>query len=68
MRLLIGVDGSEPSRVACALVASRSWPAGTRVRLVAHDVLVHSHASMLVVRGPVPARARRTSAVAIAAV
>ncbi|HSK92941.1 MAG TPA: universal stress protein [Candidatus Angelobacter sp.] len=35
MRVLIGVDGSEPSRVACELVASRSWPPETRVRLVA---------------------------------
>jgi nucleotide-binding universal stress UspA family protein len=34
MRLLIGVDGSEPSRVACDLVTSRSWPAESRVRLV----------------------------------
>jgi nucleotide-binding universal stress UspA family protein len=35
MRVLIGVDGSEPSRTACELVASRSWPPETHVRLVA---------------------------------
>lgn len=35
MRLLIGVDGSAPSDVACEFVASRSWPTESRVRLVA---------------------------------
>lgn len=35
MRVLIGVDGSGPSRVACDLVASRSWPAESVVRLLA---------------------------------
>lgn len=34
MRIVIGVDGSEPSRLACDLVASRSWPTGTRACLV----------------------------------
>lgn len=34
MRIVIGVDGSQPSRVACDLVASRSWPAGSTGRLV----------------------------------
>lgn len=35
MRILIGVDGSAASDVACELVANRGWPVGTRVRLVA---------------------------------
>jgi nucleotide-binding universal stress UspA family protein len=35
MRIVIGVDGSAESAVACELVADRSWPAGTEARLVA---------------------------------
>lgn len=35
MSIVLGVDGSECSRVACELVAAMTWPAGTRVRLVA---------------------------------
>jgi nucleotide-binding universal stress UspA family protein len=35
MRIVIGVDGSSASAVACDLVASRPWPIGTRVSLVA---------------------------------
>jgi nucleotide-binding universal stress UspA family protein len=34
MRILIGVDGSRASSVACDLVAGRKWPIGTRVTLV----------------------------------
>jgi len=34
MRIIIGVDGSHASGVACELVASRTWPIGTRVVLV----------------------------------
>jgi len=34
MRILIGVDGSPASAVACELVADRSWPEGTQIRLV----------------------------------
>jgi len=35
MRIVIGIDGSAASRTACELVATRSWPVGSRVRLVA---------------------------------
>jgi len=35
MRILVGVDGSRASRAACEFVGSRTWPAGTRVRLLA---------------------------------
>lgn len=35
MRIIIGIDASAASRVACDLVASRSWPASSQVRLVA---------------------------------
>ena len=34
MRIIIGVDGSRASSVACELVANRSWPIGTRVTLL----------------------------------
>ena len=34
MRILIGVDGSRASTTACELVASRTWPIGTRVTLL----------------------------------
>ncbi len=34
MRIVVGIDDSTVSRVACELVCSRTWPAGTRVRLV----------------------------------
>lgn len=34
MRIVLGVDGSVASRVACDFVAGRSWPTGTRIRLV----------------------------------
>ena len=34
MRILIGVDGSRASGMACELVAARTWPTGTRVSLV----------------------------------
>jgi nucleotide-binding universal stress UspA family protein len=34
MRILIGVDGSRAADVACELVASRTWPSGTRVNLL----------------------------------
>jgi nucleotide-binding universal stress UspA family protein len=34
MRIVIGSDGSETSRIAIELVASRSWPFGTRVDVV----------------------------------
>jgi len=34
MRIIIGVDGSRASGVACELIGSRSWPIGTRVTLV----------------------------------
>lgn len=34
MRIVIGVDGSEASKVACEFVAGRSWPTGTRVNLL----------------------------------
>ena len=34
MRILIGVDGSPASTTACELVASRTWPLGTRVTLL----------------------------------
>lgn len=34
MRIVIGVDGSSAAKTACELVASRSWPVGTRVTLV----------------------------------
>lgn len=33
MRIIIGVDGSRASALACDLVASRTWPSGTRVTL-----------------------------------
>ena len=33
MRILIGVDGSRAADLACELVASRTWPTGTRVSL-----------------------------------
>jgi len=33
MRILIGVDGSHAADVACELVASLTWPVGTRVTL-----------------------------------
>jgi len=35
MRILVGVDGSSASRVACEFVGGRAWPAGTRIRLLA---------------------------------
>jgi nucleotide-binding universal stress UspA family protein len=35
MRILLGVDGSSASRIACDFVCSRTWPTGTRVRLMA---------------------------------
>jgi nucleotide-binding universal stress UspA family protein len=35
MRILVGVDGSIASHVACEFVRSRAWPAGTRVDLLA---------------------------------
>lgn len=35
MNIVLGIDGSECSRVAGQLVAAMSWPAGTHVRLVA---------------------------------
>jgi nucleotide-binding universal stress UspA family protein len=34
MRILIGVDGSEASGVACELVASRTWPIAANVSLI----------------------------------
>lgn len=34
MRILIGVDGFRAADVACELVASRTWPIGTRVNLL----------------------------------
>ena len=34
MRILIGVDGSRAAQAACDLVASRTWPCGTRVTLI----------------------------------
>lgn len=34
MRILIGVDGSRAAHAACDLVASRTWPIGTRVTLL----------------------------------
>lgn len=34
MRILIGVDGSRASEVACHFVAGRTWPAGTRIGLI----------------------------------
>ena len=33
MRILIGVDGSQASLIACEFVASRTWPFGTRIEL-----------------------------------
>jgi len=35
MRILVGIDGSSASRVACEFVGSRAWPIGTRVCLFA---------------------------------
>ena len=35
MRIVIGIDGSEPAEDACRFVASRTWPVGTAVDLVA---------------------------------
>lgn len=35
MRIVVGVDGSAASRVACDFVCSRTWPSGTQIRLVA---------------------------------
>ena len=35
MRIVIGVDASEPAEDACRFVASRTWPAGTAIDLVA---------------------------------
>lgn len=35
MRIVLGVDGSTAARVACDFVAVRSWPTGTRIRIVA---------------------------------
>lgn len=35
MRILIGLDGSGAAETACRFVASREWPIGTRVELVA---------------------------------
>jgi nucleotide-binding universal stress UspA family protein len=35
MRIVIGVDASEPAEDACRLIASRTWPAETVVELVA---------------------------------
>src|SRR6188508_2209197 len=34
MRILIGVDGSPAADVACEFVERRTWPLGTRVRLM----------------------------------
>jgi len=34
MRIVIGLDGSRSADVACELVASRTWPTGTRVSLL----------------------------------
>ncbi|HEX2884301.1 MAG TPA: universal stress protein, partial [Candidatus Limnocylindria bacterium] len=34
MRILVGLDGSTASRIATDFVAGRSWPAGTRIRLL----------------------------------
>jgi nucleotide-binding universal stress UspA family protein len=35
MRIVVGVDGSRAARIACDLVFSRTWPTGTRIRLLA---------------------------------
>lgn len=35
MNIVVGVDGSACATVACDLVAATTWPAGSRVRLVA---------------------------------
>lgn len=35
MRILVGVDGSDASRIACQFIRSRTWPIGTRIRLLA---------------------------------
>lgn len=35
MRILMGVDGSSTSRVACEFVGGRAWPSGTRICLLA---------------------------------
>ena len=35
MRIVIGIDASEPAEDACRFVASRTWPAGTAIDLVA---------------------------------
>ena len=34
MHIMIGVDGSPASSVACGFVASRTWPIGTQIELV----------------------------------
>ena len=35
MRIVVGVDGSSASRIACDFVCGRTWPTGTRIRLLA---------------------------------
>jgi nucleotide-binding universal stress UspA family protein len=35
MRIVIGVDASEPAEDACRFVASRSWPVGTAIDIIA---------------------------------
>ena len=35
MRILVGVDGSEAATIACHFVASRAWPVGAAVELIA---------------------------------
>jgi nucleotide-binding universal stress UspA family protein len=45
MRILIGVDGSRAADLACDLVASRTWPTGTRVNLLGVTASVNSNES-----------------------
>lgn len=37
VRILLGIDGSEISDAAVAVVAGRNWPAGTQVRIINAD-------------------------------
>ena len=42
MRIVVGVDGSEASRTALALIAATIWPTGTSIRLVgAYELAVN---------------------------
>ncbi len=44
VRLIVGVDGSEIANAAVAALASRTWPAGSQVRIVHADFNISAYA------------------------